>query len=120
MIYAALSFYGAVFTQPFSPVIEDTLKESLGFLSFTSEERVTSTKEEQAMTKEEYRNFLRDLEHKIFSEYPIIGATNAKSVVSKANMEKHSYSEYEVEQCAYELADFVSDCIKAYIDSTMS
>lgn len=120
MIYAALSFHGAVFTQPFSPVIEDTLKESLGFLSFTSEERVTSTKEEQAMTKEEYRNFLRDLEHKIFSEYPIIGATNAKSVVSKANMEKHSYSEYEVEQCAYELADFVSDCIKAYIDSTMS
>lgn len=120
MIYAALSFYGAVFTQPFSPVIEDTLKESLGFLSFTSEERVTSTKEEQAMTKEEYRNFLRDLEHKIFSEYPIIGDTNAKSVVSKANMEKHSYSEYEVEQCAYELADFVSDCIKAYIDSTVS
>lgn len=120
MIYAALSFHGAVFTQPFSPVIEDTLKESLGFLSFTSEERVTSTKEEQAMTKEEYRNFLRDLEHKILSEYPIIGATNAKSVVSKANMEKHSYSEYEVEQCAYELADFVSDCIKAYIDSTMS
>lgn len=120
MIYEALSFHGAVFTQPFSPVIEDTLKESLGFLSFTSEERVTSTKEEQAMTKEEYRNFLRDLEHKIFSEYPIIGATNAKSVVSKANMEKHSYSEYEVEQCAYELADFVSDCIKAYIDSTMS
>lgn len=75
---------------------------------------------EQTMIKEEYRNFLRDLEHKIFSEYPIIGATNAKSVVSKADMEKHSYSEYEVEQCAYELADFVSDCIKAYVDSTMS
>lgn len=71
MIYAALSFHGTVFTQPFSPVIEDTLKESLGFLSFTSEERVTSTKGEQAMTKEEYRNFLRDLEHKIFSEYPL-------------------------------------------------
>lgn len=94
-------------------MIEDTLKESLGFLSFTSEGRVTSTKGEQAMTKEEYRNFLRDLEHKIFSEYPIIGATNAKSVVSRADMEKHSYSEYEVEQYAYALADFVADCIKA-------
>lgn len=72
------------------------------------------------MTKEEYRNFLRDLEHKIFSEYPIIGATNAKSVVSRANMEKHSYSEYEVEQYAYELADFVEGCIKKYIDGTVS
>ena len=75
---------------------------------------------EQTMTREEYRKFLRDLEHKIFSEYPIIGATNAKSVVSKADMEKHCYSEYEVEQYAYELADFVDDCIKAYIDGTMS
>lgn len=75
---------------------------------------------EQTMTKEEYIKFLRDLEHDIFSKYPIIGVTNAKSVVSKSDMEKHSYSEYEVEQYAYELADFVSDCIKAYIDSTMS
>lgn len=71
------------------------------------------------MTNEEYSNFLRDLEHDIFSEYPIIGATNAKSVVSKADMEKHSYSEYEVEQYAYELADFVEDCIKNYINNTM-
>lgn len=71
------------------------------------------------MTSKEYSNFLRDLEHDIFSEYPIIGATNAKSVVSKADMEKHSYSEQEVEQYAYELAGFVADCIKAYIDSTM-
>lgn len=75
---------------------------------------------EQTMTKEEYIKFLRDLEHDIFSKYPIIGVTNAKSVVSKADMEKHSYSEYEVEQYAYELADFVADCIKAYIDSTVS
>ena len=59
------------------------------------------------MTSKEYSNFLRDLEHDIFNKYSIIGATNAKSVVSKADMEKHSYSEYEVEQYAYELADFV-------------
>ena len=72
------------------------------------------------MTMEEYRKFLRDLEHDVLSEYPIIGATNAKSVVSKADMEKHCYSEYEVEQYAYALADFVADCIKAYVDSTMS
>ena len=71
------------------------------------------------MTSKEYSNFLRDLEHDIFSEYPIIGATNAKSVVSKADMEKHSYSEYEVEQYAYELAGFVADCIEEYINNTM-
>lgn len=52
---------------------------------------------EQAMTREEYRKFLRDLEHDVLSEYHLIGATNAKSVVSKADMEKHCYSEYEVE-----------------------
>ena len=75
---------------------------------------------EQTMTREEYRKFLRDLEHDILSEYPLIGATNAKSVVSKADMEKHCNSEYEVEQYAYELAYFVNDCIKAYIDGTMS
>ena len=40
--------------------------------------------------------------------------TNAKSVVSRADMGKHSYSEYEVEQYAYELAGFVEDCIKNY------
>ena len=34
-------------------MIEDTLKESRGFHSFTSEERVTSTKGEQAMTVKE-------------------------------------------------------------------
>ena len=75
---------------------------------------------EQAMTMEEYRKFLRDLEHDVLSKYPLIGATNAKSVVSKADMEKHCYSEYEVEQYAYELAYFVEGCIKAYIDSTVS
>ena len=75
---------------------------------------------EQTMTREEYRKFLIDLEHDVLSKYPLIGATNAKSVVSKADMEKHCYSEYEVEQYAYELADFVEGCIKAYIDSTMS
>ena len=72
------------------------------------------------MTKEEYRNFLRDLEHDVLSKYPRMGATNAKSVVSKADMEKHCYSEYEVEQYAYELAYFGEGCIKAYIDSTVS
>lgn len=66
------------------------------------------------MTSKEYSNFLIDLEHDILSEYPIIGATNAKSVVSKADMEKHSYSSYEVEQYAYELAGFVANCIKKY------
>lgn len=71
------------------------------------------------MTNEEYRKFLRDLEHDIFSKYPVIGATNAESVVSKADMEKHSYSEYEVEQYAYELADFVEACINEYINNTM-
>lgn len=70
------------------------------------------------MTNEEYRKFLKDLEHDISIQYPIIGITNAKSVVSKADMEKHSYSEYEVEQYAYELADFVEDCIKEYVNDT--
>ena len=74
---------------------------------------------ENIMTSEEYSNFLRDLEHDILSEYPIIGVTNAKSVVSKADMEKHSYSEQEVEQYAYELADFVEGCIKDYINNPM-
>lgn len=70
------------------------------------------------MTSEEYRKFLKDLEHDIFISCPIIGLTNAKSIVSKADMEKHSYSEYEVEQYAYELADFVESCIKEYISDT--
>lgn len=69
------------------------------------------------MTSEEYKKFLKDLEHDIFNTYPIIGLNNAKSVVSKADMEKHSYSEYEVEQYAYELADFIEDCIKEYISN---
>ena len=71
------------------------------------------------MTSEEYSKFLKDLEHDVFNRCPIIGLTNAKSVVSKANMEKHSYSEYEVEQYAYELADFVEECIKEYIDDAL-
>ena len=54
------------------------------------------------MTSEEYRKFLRGLEYDINKRYPFIGATNAKSVVSKADMEKHSYSEYEVELYTYE------------------
>lgn len=70
------------------------------------------------MTSEEYNKFLRDLEHDINIQYPIIGLTNAKSVVSKADMEKHSYSEDEVKQYAYELADLVEDCIKKYIGET--
>lgn len=76
------------------------------------------SKVENTMTNEEYRKFLRDLEHDIFNGYPIIGLTNAKLVVSKADMEKYSYSEYEVEQYAYELADFVEGCIKEYINDT--
>lgn len=71
------------------------------------------------MKSEEYRKFLIDLEHDIFNRCPIIGTTNAKAVVNKADMEKHSYSEYEVEQYAYELADFVENCIKEYINDTM-
>lgn len=69
------------------------------------------------MTREEYRKFLKDLEHEIFNRYPIIGATNAKAVVSKADMEKHSYSEYEVEQYAYDLADFVERCIANFVEN---
>ena len=38
------------------------------------------------MTSEDYRKFLRDLEHDIFNRCPIIGTTNAKAVVSKADM----------------------------------
>lgn len=71
------------------------------------------------MTNEEYRKFLRDLEHDINVQYPIIGLVNAKAVVSKADMEKHSYSKDEVEQYAYDLAEFVEDCIKEYINNTM-
>lgn len=71
------------------------------------------------MTKEEYRKFLKDLEHDVFNRCPIIGDANAKAVVDKAYMEKHSYSEYEVELYAYELADFVEKCIKEYINDTM-
>ena len=70
------------------------------------------------MTAEEYRKFLRHLEHDIFNSCTIIGLANARAVVSKADMEKHSYSEYEVEQYAYELADFVERCIKEYINDT--
>ena len=69
------------------------------------------------MTSEEYKKFLRDLEHDIFNSYPIIGITNVKAVVSKADMEKHSYSEYEVEQHAYDLAEFVERCIKEYVEN---
>lgn len=72
------------------------------------------------MTHEEYKKFLRDLEQDIFSRFPIIGLANAKSVVSKADIEKHSYSEYEVEQYAYELADFVENCIKEYRRNNVS
>ena len=70
------------------------------------------------MTSAEYNKFLKDLEHDIFNSCPIIGLANAKAVVSKADMEKHSYSEYEVEQYAYKLADFVERCIKEYINNT--
>ena len=69
------------------------------------------------MTAEEYRKFLKDLEHDVLNEYPIIGLANAKSIVSRANMEKHSYSEYEVEQYAYALAELVESCIKKYMES---
>ena len=69
------------------------------------------------MTNEEYSKFLKDLEHDILNSHPVIGATNAKAVVSKADMEKHSYSEYEVEQYAYELATFVECCIKEYAEN---
>lgn len=49
------------------------------------------------MDFEEYKKFLKDLEHDIFNRCPIIGLNNAKAIVQKADMEKHSYSEYEVE-----------------------
>lgn len=67
---------------------------------------------------EEYKKFLKNLENDVLSRCPIIGLINAKSVVDRANMEKHSYSEYEVEQYAYELADLVEDCIKEYIKNS--
>ena len=71
------------------------------------------------MDFEEYKKFLKDLEYDISINYPIIGLNNAKAVVQKADMEKHSYSEYEVEQYAYELADFVERCIKEYISDSI-
>lgn len=71
------------------------------------------------MTREEYREFLKDLEHDVFNRCPIIGKANAQSVVSKADIEKHCNSEYEVEQYAYELAEFVENCIKEYINNTV-
>lgn len=43
------------------------------------------------MTREEYKKFLKDLEYDVFHRCPIIGLTNAKSVVAKADMEKHCY-----------------------------
>ena len=61
---------------------------------------------------QDYRQFLKDLECNIFNEYPIIGLANAKLIVTKADFEKHSYSDYEVEMYAYDLAGFVADCIK--------
>ena len=63
-------------------------------------------------SEQDYRQFLKDLECNIFNEYPIIGLYNAKLIVTKADFEKHSYSEYEVEMYAYDLAGFVADCIK--------
>ena len=77
-----------------------------------------NTEGENIMTREECKKFLRDLEHDIFNRCPIIGTANAKAVVAKADMEKHCYSEYEVEQHAHELADFVERCIKEYIGNT--
>lgn len=71
------------------------------------------------MTSEEYKNFLKDLEQDILNSYPIIGTANARAVISRADMEKHSYSEYKVEQYAYDLAGFVEHCIKGYIDNYM-
>ena len=72
------------------------------------------------MTREEYKKFIKDLERDIFYRFPIVGLANAKSIVSKADIEKHSYSEYEVEQYAYELADFVENCIKEYRHNNVS
>ena len=63
-------------------------------------------------SEQDYKQFLKDLECNIFNEYPIIGLANAKLIVTKADFEKHSYSEYEVEMYAYDLAGFVADCIK--------
>ena len=62
--------------------------------------------------EQDYKQFLKDLECNIFNEYPIIGLANAKLIVTKADFEKHSYSEYEVEMYAYDLAGFIADCIK--------
>ena len=63
-------------------------------------------------SEQAYKQFLKDLECNIFNEYPIIGLANAKLIVTKADFEKHSYSEYEVEMYAYDLAGFIADCIK--------
>lgn len=76
-------------------------------------------KGENIMTSEEYRKFLKDLEHDVSIRCPIIGLNNSKAIVQKADIEKHSYSEYEVEQYAYELADFVERCIKEYISDSI-
>ena len=38
-------------------------------------------------SEQDYRQFLKDLEHNIFNEYPIIGLANAKLIVTKADFE---------------------------------
>ncbi len=63
------------------------------------------------MTSSEYITALSELETELCSEYKF-NMLISKKIVSKADIEKHSYSEYEVEQYAYELADFVADCLK--------
>lgn len=63
-------------------------------------------------SEQDYSQFIKDLECGVFNEYPIIGQVNAKLIVTKAYFEKHSYSRYEVEMYAYDLAGFVADCIK--------
>ena len=36
-------------------------------------------------SEQDYRQFLKDLEHNIFNEYPIIVLANAKLIVTKAD-----------------------------------
>lgn len=66
---------------------------------------------ETIMTSSEYLTVLNELEAELCNEYKF-NRSIANKIVSKADMEKHSYSEYEVEQYAYELADFVADCLQ--------
>ena len=61
----------------------------------------------------EYLVKLANLEDDIATEY-LFGTNIAKKIVCKADADHHSSCFEDVKMAAYELADLVEDCIKAY------